>query len=491
MSDDLSISGGAGGLTARFDDMRSFAGMVDTSADNVRGAGLSTAAMISSPDLAQAAVLCPVEVGEVELALGVAATGPTGAVWMSVEMEVLARLVRASIMAYEFTDVQLAALVEKGYDAAGFAVGAVGVPLLVGGVAFLDVTNPLLLAELGTHGYRNQDALLSDPQETIYDHPWMEEALTRMAPGMVQGGMFSTLGPIGAILLSGGEWPTTDFPSAVSGLINLANVFGAFEDSGTFHIEDVARPPHEVDLRSDAFVNSIFREQGTVGAHEGEVQVIRVQNPGGLDSYVVQVPGTQDWNPRRGDNPVDLTTNVALEAMRDTLLERAVQEAMEHAHIPAGAPVMLTGHSQGGITAASLTTDKDFMGRYNVKGVVTGGSPIARIDIPDDISVLSLEHEQDIVPRLEGQDNPDRANWTTVTRELSDDEGTVAGVRGPGGAHAIPNYAATGHDIDQSTSGTIQRWREENREFFVQQTQNGEPLGSATASQYLIASDDR
>jgi hypothetical protein len=489
MSDDLDISGGAGGLTARFDDMRTFAGLVDTSADNVRGAGLRTAALIASADLAQAAVICPVEVGEVEVALGLASSGPTGAVTTSVEMEVLARLVRSSITAYEFTDAQLAALVEKGFDVAGFALGATAVPLLVGGVGALALTNPLLLAELGAAGYLDRDALAGELQATIYDNPWMEEALTRMAPGMVQGGMFSTLGPFWSVALSGGEWPTTDFPSAVSGLINLGNVFGAFQDSGTFHTEPVDGYEQPIDLTSDHFLSNIFSQQGNLGAAEsaGQVQVIAIEHPGLVASYVVQIPGTQDWSPFRTDNPVDLTTNVALEAMaHDTKMQQAVREAMEDAGIPPDAPVMLTGHSQGGITAAALTADPDFRDRFNVKSVVTGGSPIGRIDIPDDVSVLSLEHDQDVVPKLEGKDNPDRANWITVRRELSDAEGALdTGSPGLGGAHSTSNYATTGHDIDVSTAATIERWRAENAEFFTPGADQ-----PATATRYQISRSD-
>lgn len=54
-----------------------------------------------------------------------------------------------------------------------------------------------------------------------------------------------------------------------------------------------------------------------------------------------------------------------------------------------------------------------------------GGDPQDLRDTAPDISVMSLEHAQDVVPKLDGVDNPDRPNWTTVTRELSDAEGTA------------------------------------------------------------------
>lgn len=466
MSEDPQIRGGAGGLTARFDDMRTWARMVDVSADAVREAGLSAATLLLSEDLAQAAVICPMEVGEVEAALSWAATGPTGAVEMSLEMEVLARLVRASITAYEVTDARLAGLVERGLDAAGFALGTAALPLVLGGVTALGVANPLLLAELGAAGYLNRVQLLDELQQTIYDDPWLEEALTRMAPGAVQGATFSTLGPFWSVRLSGGEWPTTDFGSTVAGLIALGGTFGAFQDTGRFQVDRVEAPDRPVDLDRSCFLRSIFREQNDLADSPAQVQIIAVRHRDGL-SYVVQIPGTQAWSPVRGDNPVDLTTNVALEAMHATRMEQAVSDAMARAHIPPDAPVMLTGHSQGGIIAAALTTDQAFMGRYHVTSVVTAGSPIARIPIPDTVSVLSLEHEQDIVPKLEGRGNPDRSNWVTVTRELPETENTEGGRTGDlVAAHSVMSYTTTGHDVDGSTSETIRRWRDENAAFF-------------------------
>ena len=78
---------------------------------------------------------------------------------------------------------------------------------------------------------------------------------------------------------------------------------------------------------------------------------------------------------------------------------------------------MLTGHSLGGIAAASLAADSGFTSRFHVTSVVTAGSPIARIDVPASVTVLSLEHEQDVVPMLDGRRNDDgllggAAPWT-------------------------------------------------------------------------------
>jgi hypothetical protein len=79
---------------------------------------------------------------------------------------------------------------------------------------------------------------------------------------------------------------------------------------------------------------------------------------------------------------------------------------------------------------------------------------------------------------LDGVENPARPNWVTVNRELSDAEGTVDGVTGPGGAHAVPNYVQTGAEVDGSDSATLEQWREDNAQFMG---------GEATSTRYQIS----
>lgn len=115
---------------------------------------------------------------------------------------------------------------------------------------------------------------------------------------------------------------------------------------------------------------------------------------------------------------------------------------------------MLTGHSQGGITAAALAADADFTREFNVTHVVTGGSPIATFDIPDDVHVLSLGHVQDPVPRLEGRQNPARATWLTVHRDVSDE------VEDPMTAHQGRRYRVTGEAVDASDDPSLTQFVE-------------------------------
>ena len=52
-------------------------------------------------------------------------------------------------------------------------------------------------------------------------------------------------------------------------------------------------------------------------------------------------------------------------------------------------------------------------------GVLTYGSPVGRITIPEGIKMLSVEHLQDPVPRTDGTDGTDTVDRTTVYREPS------------------------------------------------------------------------
>jgi pimeloyl-ACP methyl ester carboxylesterase len=125
-----------------------------------------------------------------------------------------------------------------------------------------------------------------------------------------------------------------------------------------------------------------------------------------------------------GSTARDLSTNLHTMAGGSTVYMRGIVVAMTRAHIPAGAPVMLVGHSQGGMTAAALAADPAFRSRFHVTQVVTAGAPIARFEVPAGVQVLAMENRNDLVPTLDGANNPDRANVTTMT--FSANKGTVS-----------------------------------------------------------------
>jgi len=143
----------------------------------------------------------------------------------------------------------------------------------------------------------------------------------------------------------------------------------------------------------------------TYGAKDtGQVSMSVVGNP--PTGVIVNIPGTEPWSPIAGDNPMDLTGNAA-QAGSDgwSAGSQATADAISQLYrqngIPPGTPLMLNGHSQGGMIAASLAADESFGSQFNVTNVMTYGSPVDNYDVPGDVHQLDIQHGNDLVPRID------------------------------------------------------------------------------------------
>jgi hypothetical protein len=156
------------------------------------------------------------------------------------------------------------------------------------------------------------------------------------------------------------------------------------------------------------------------GAPKGTLAVEQVRHADGTDSWVVLVPGTQEpWPP---DHPFDAVTDVDLMAQEAADAGVAVTAAMERAGVGPGEPVVLVGHSLGGIAATALAASPSFRSRYRVGGVVTAGAPTATFATPRGVPVLHLENDEELVSNLDGRstlENPRTADRVTVGRRLA------------------------------------------------------------------------
>ena len=447
----IEVRGGAGGVAARFADLRTEARVLDDAGDDVRARADDVAAVALDESVLAAAILCPLEAAQVGASV---AEASLRIVVVSTALEGTSLVLVASAEAYELLDESRARALDGLHASAGLLLGLALPGLVVGGVLVggtLVSANPALAAYLAAAGYANREALAEGAMASLFDNPWLMEGIAATAPWTVQGSLVTlTVGLVVPFLLSGGRWPTGDYTDAVGGLVAAGGLLGAFEDDGVFGVSE----PVALDTDPPDSVAALFEHARVLQADEGQVQISSVVGADGVQRFVVQIPGTQDWSPLRGDNPVDLTTNVSLMAGEQTVMQELVAAAMTEAGVGPGDPVMLVGHSQGGITAAALAADPGFRQSFDVQHVVTGGSPIARFDIPSDISVLSIEHDQDPVPMLEGRENPDRPGWVTVERDLS---GT--GDRDPATAHLLDRYVQTGRLVDESTDPSLAEWR--------------------------------
>lgn len=171
------------------------------------------------------------------------------------------------------------------------------------------------------------------------------------------------------------------------------------------------------------------------------VRVVKIDHPGGA-RWIVEIPGT-DFAGTEHD-PSNAGANLSLMRGQDDELLHAVREAMRRSGVNPGDPVLVTGHSQGGIAAMALARHP---GPYTITDVVTTGSPVARLHPPKDVRVISIEHAEDPVAHLDGRSNPDRANWTTITAHVGHDDRVRHGKWDA--AHSGALYTETAREIER------------------------------------------
>ena len=151
----------------------------------------------------------------------------------------------------------------------------------------------------------------------------------------------------------------------------------------------------------------------------GVISVLRTDHADGTTSWVVVVPGTADWG-LGGPNPQDLLTNFQAVSGMPSDMETAVVAAMQQAGVGPNDPVGLYGHSQGGIVVTRLAGDPGVNEHYNVTTLLTAGSPVGGIDLPDSVSALHLENGGDAVPSLDAAPNPSSPHRITVSVNTTD-----------------------------------------------------------------------
>ncbi|GAA1720820.1 hypothetical protein GCM10009809_15590 [Isoptericola hypogeus] len=182
------------------------------------------------------------------------------------------------------------------------------------------------------------------------------------------------------------------------------------------------------------------------GAPEGSVVVERVTHDDGTTSWTVLVPGTQQLLPT--SNPFDALTDLELMAHAAADVTEAVTRALEVAGAAPDEPVVLVGHSLGGIAAVALASSPWFRARHRVGGVVTAGAPTATFVTPRGVPVLHLENDEELVSPADGRssaENPATRDRVTVGRALraSSDPADRAASGSVSLSHAMPTHLRT------------------------------------------------
>ena len=170
----------------------------------------------------------------------------------------------------------------------------------------------------------------------------------------------------------------------------------------------------------------------------GFIEVIEIVN-GGEKAYVVVVPGTQPAGfGSGGQNPFDEAGITEAMVYGSDEMSVAALQALQAAGAEHGARVVAVGYSQGGIHAMNLAADPRFLRDYDLRYVLTAGSPVAGINPAPGVQSLHLEHRADWVPGSDGAPNPDTSDRVSVS--LSNTPRAAEGEGGIGIGHTLSTY---------------------------------------------------
>ncbi|MDM7854916.1 hypothetical protein [Cellulomonas alba] len=208
-------------------------------------------------------------------------------------------------------------------------------------------------------------------------------------------------------------------------------------------------PRTTADVLGDVAATYTPGSGGRPGTPPGTITVQRLEHPDGTVGWVVAVPGTQAWVPG-GAAPTDLTTNLREVGGVADDMTTATVEAMRLAGVQPGDRVLVAGHSQGGMTAMSVAAAVG--GYYDVRAVLTAGSPDVPGRVPPGVQVRAYRHTEDVVPQLDGRPDEGGRQQSVVTRRLAATGGpahpTVAQ------AHSIREYVRTARLADRDLAGS-------------------------------------
>jgi hypothetical protein len=238
-------------------------------------------------------------------------------------------------------------------------------------------------------------------------------------------------------------------PVAAIGLLSIANRVGLLQETNISAQQTVADTP----VRSPKSIEHLVQRLVKFDDREGaKIRIEKYSN-----KYLVYIPGTQVWQPFAKTNPFDLTSNLsAMTGAGVAASELGVQRALQQAGVTKTDRVIFVGHSQGGLIAANIAANAEKQ-NYKVAGLVTLGAPLGQLATQIKVPTISLEHTNDVVPKLGLKANPIANEWVTVQRELPVDENKNTLVQ----AHELPGYQDTAKLADDSTDAGVQRIKSE------------------------------
>ncbi|MGP5048787.1 hypothetical protein [Glutamicibacter ardleyensis] len=234
-------------------------------------------------------------------------------------------------------------------------------------------------------------------------------------------------------------------------------------------------------FESDGTVNTFYKLHQVLndaGPEEDGKILIAEAEKDGKNVHLVILPGTQPDSD--GQNPFDTYGIIDGFGLDSENFAGPIAEALEISGAQDGDEVILSGYSQGGIHIANLMKNKFLRKKFKMKKMLTFGSPIGHIDLPEDIRSLSLEDSKDMVPGTDGTENTRKKDQITVKfdgprNEDQLDDGLF------GKPHDLDNY---GDHLKEMVENPVPDLQDNLREFAI-------PPGPLTYRKFKIERKER
>ncbi|MCX6498354.1 MAG: hypothetical protein NTU93_06070 [Arthrobacter sp.] len=397
----LRIRGGVGGLSFQFEELLAGAAALDgvvrrLYALEAEADGVRRALFGYQPDSYRTGSNAIIAVGEAGRDVG----------QVRAELERIAAQVRASHREYEFTEARNALLLRMGLGGPDFGAG-----------------------------------------QQVFELPGVRDQVERGVASAPHG-LALLLGlPIPLATAAGALGSPTDVRRVVRELSTAPGL--GFLKPRPVTVVGSQAGVEDVDLSPAG----LLRRAEAVGRNSGDIEIIQVDGGSGR-AWVVIVPGTQLGGLPEGTNPFDTAGIVEALGYDSQETTAAIRQALREAGAEAGEQLAAVGYSQGGIHAMNLGGDKAFLAEFDLKFVLTAGSPVGGITPEPGIGSLHLEHQHDWVPGADGLANADTKDRVTVTltNSLAIPPPQDFGL-GPG--HRLENYAVGAEAVSASRDPSL------------------------------------
>lgn len=408
-------TGGSQSVAADTAGLRTAADLIDRSGDVARDTlGGLTAAVLRLP--VAGAVMSPGSAADITCQVAALTVGPTGLGALALRTEALARLVRLAAASYDAAEMLNQQLMQRLQE------------------AMLPVKLPYELVGTGiNYGFR----FFGSDRDVIPGTQGLTGDLVLL--------VHTSLNPAGLEIFSTEQ--------QLTGIVWAGGVFGLFKDSTPLTVNQIpSRTPSGPGPKDLGGLVDDINVAGQSPDDREHILVHHIQQPDGTAAWVVSIPGTAQWSPKSQANPADATADIRLMAGMSSSLAPAVQQALSAAQRNAGVkpgsqPVLLTGHSQGGILAASMARDPQLVKEMNIREVVTFASPVTGMDIPEQANELDIQKKDDIVSHSDNQDTANRINRAQITCDAPSDAANNIATHDSHG-YAKQAHELLGHDTD-------------------------------------------